>query len=226
MLSASMKMADLVDLNRLLVLILFRMGIRFGFGDATVAEVCRRSGVDTDTFLLVCRVYTFGDYVPSAEDLRRVDIKEIVGYLRCSHSYYLQTQLPSLGAGIEHMLEPVPERQRKIIWKFFDDYKQELERHFEYEETVVFPYAESLISGTPAEGKSMDEFEEDHTNIEEKVGDLKNLVMKYLPSGCDEAEVVNVLGDIYLLEGDLERHTFIEDRILVPMILKKEENDG
>ena len=41
-LSASMKMADLVNLDFTLVGVLSRMGIPFGFGDATVEEVCRR----------------------------------------------------------------------------------------------------------------------------------------------------------------------------------------
>ena len=51
-----MKIADLVDFNFNLLGVLTRLGIGFGFGDETVEEVCRRTGINANTFLLICNV--------------------------------------------------------------------------------------------------------------------------------------------------------------------------
>lgn len=40
------------DFN-LMILVISRFSIPFGFGDATVGEVCRKNGVDINTFLEV-----------------------------------------------------------------------------------------------------------------------------------------------------------------------------
>ena len=59
LLSPSMKMAELMDIDFSLLGVLSRMGIPFGFGDKTVAEVCLDNGVNPDTFLLICSVYVW-----------------------------------------------------------------------------------------------------------------------------------------------------------------------
>ena len=68
LLSPAMKMADLMDLRPCLPGVLARMRIPFGFGDQTVEEVCRKQGVDPETFLLVCSVYAVDGYAPTKEN--------------------------------------------------------------------------------------------------------------------------------------------------------------
>ena len=41
-----------------------------------------------------------------------------------------------------------------IIARFFSDYTQELSKHFEYEETVVFPYVEAMLNKDVKDGFS------------------------------------------------------------------------
>ena len=91
LLTGSMKLADLLDLNYNLLGVLSRVGLRFGFGDDTVDEACRKHGINAQTFLLICKVYTFAGYMPSSEVLRTADLRDIVTYLRSSHSYYMDT---------------------------------------------------------------------------------------------------------------------------------------
>lgn len=224
-LSERMKASDLIDLNFHLLGVLSRMGISLGFGEATVQELCRRHGVDVNTFLLVCNVYTFDDYVPSEETLDSLQAADIVRYLRLSHSYYTDSALKTLEASIEKMLRPCGETYRKIIRKFFTDYKNELERHFDFEEKHVFPYVEALLSGNVTGDNGLTDMEEGHHSIGEKIGDLKNIVMKYLPAGCDSSDIREVLFYIYYLEADLARHTAIEDGVLMPMINRLEYHE-
>ena len=77
---------------------------------------------------------------------------------------------------------------------------------------------QGLIIGQNRPGFSIDRFEENHSNIDEKLGDFKNLVMKSLPAVCDNDIRRDLLVRIYALQEDLKCHTYIEDHVLVPMV--------
>jgi len=223
--SASMKLADLIDIDFNLLGVFSRMGLRFGFGDETVEEACRKNSVDTHTFLVICGVYSVDGYQPSKETLNKIDVKDIVKYLHQSHSFYMNVTMKTLADSIERMMEPCGEKQKAIIWKFFSEYKEELSKHFQYEEEVVFPYVESVLDHTEKEGFTINQYEENHSNVDEKLGDLKNIVMKYLPRECDGQQINNVLMNLYSFEKDLEKHTIIEDGILVPVVNRLEYHE-
>lgn len=221
--SGSMKMADLVEVNFRILGVMTRLGMRFGFGDDTVDEACRKNGVDTDTFLLIGNVYTFDNYSPSVEFLRKVNLENIVKYLHQSHSYYMEIALRDLEDSIEEMLHCCDSIRKKIIHKFFLDYKDELGRHFEYEEKTVFPYVESVLESRGKKDFSILQYEDNHTNVDEKLDDLKSIVMRYLPPEVDNNLILKVLSNIHVLEVDLRKHTSIEDDILVPVVKGLEE---
>jgi len=217
-------MADLVNSNISILGVIPRVGLSFGFGDDTVEEACRKHGVNANTFLLICSVYSLDGYLPSSEFLKKVDIRDVVKCLRRSHSYYTDAA-NALADGIEQMIEPCDDKYKKIIWKFFTEYKEELQKHFEYEEKMVFPYVESVLEHHKNKDFTILQYEENHSNIEEKLDDLKNIVMKYLPKQCDTAKVYNVLLRIFTLEQDLRKHTIIEDDILVPIVNRLEDDE-
>ena len=158
--SAKMKMAELLETNPDLMGVMLRLGLRFGFGEETVEEVCKRYKVNSDTFLLICSVYTRKDYSPSEEILRDGHIDCILRYLHQSHDYYMSNALVLLASTIEELITPCPEAQKKVIWQFFSDYKDELEKHFAYEEGEVIPYVQDLLLG-----KDLDS----HTAIEDNI---------------------------------------------------------
>lgn len=223
--TASMKLADVIDTNFNLITILSRMGIGFGFGNDTIEEVCKKYGINANAFLLVCNVYTFENYLPSKEILNDADLRDIVSYLNNSHKYYMDVAVGYLAEGLENVIKFCDERSQKMIWKFFTQYKEELTKHFEYEEKIVFPYMLSVLNHNIDSNYTILQYEENHTNVDEKIEDLKNIVMKYLPAGCDTQLVIKVLTGLYSLEQDLRKHTAIEDDILVPIINRMEENE-
>ena len=219
-----MKTADLVNLDFDLLGVLTRMGIPIRFGEETVAETCRRHGVDVDTFLLICNVYVIDGYRPTADVLEKPDLHDIVRYLHQSHAYYMDAALKDLASALEDMIQPCGDSHKRIIWKFFSDYKDELAKHFEYEEKAVFPLAEAVLGHTTAHD-GPDGHGEDHSNMEEKLADLKNLVMKYMPPQCDQKGIYRALFYIFTFEKDLEKHTFIEDQILSPIVKHLEADE-
>ena len=221
--SATMKLADLIDLNCNLLNVLSRLGIGLGFGENTISEVCARQGINLNSFLLICNVYTYDDYMPSADLLSGADPVTIVDYLHNSHAFYVDKEFVALEESLNAMVQPCDERQKKIVAKFFTDYKAQVANHFAYEERVVFPYVRSLKDSKGERAYSIEQFEENHSNIDETLHDLKNIVMKYLPETCDTVLRNEVLYSIYRLDEDLDKHTLIEDTVLIPLVDKMEE---
>ena len=218
MFTSNMKVAELVEANYRLLGVLSRVGIDGSFGEKTIADVCIQSGLDPDTIILVCEVYSFPDFEPTMELLRRSHVGDVLRYLHQSHDYYLNRALVDMEESISWLLEPCPKKQQDVVWNFFRGYNTELKNHFCFEEEEVIPYVQGLIIGQSRPGFSIDRFEENHSNIDEKLSDFKNLVMKSLPGECDRGARLELLMRIYALQEDLKCHTYIEDNILVPMV--------
>ncbi len=216
--SSEMKMSELVETNYHILAVLTRLGVEGGFGEHTIREICEKEHLDPETVSLICNVYINKEFKPSAEQLQSASVDGILRYIHQSHDYYLSNALVLIASSIEELIKPCSASQAGVIWKFFSEYKEELEKHFEYEEGRVIPYVQNLLLGKRTPGFSIDKFEENHSNIEEKISDLKNLVMKSLPAVCDNNLRVRLLNYIFALENDLECHTRIEDDVLVPMV--------
>lgn len=213
-----MKLADIISSNPSLVLILQRFRIELGFGEKSVAEVCRANGISEQFFLLICNVYTNDCYLPSMEELQETDMSSLVPYLIASHGYYLDERIPHIERHLDRIAEACPKNHKEILQRFFHDYKTEVQNHFLYEEKTVFPYIEALRNGESGDGYSINQFEENHSNIEDKLNDLTNIFIKYLPGNIMPKERVSVLFDIFQLSGDLNKHSLIEEKILIPYV--------
>lgn len=218
-----MRMADLMNRDFSLSGVLERAGIPYGFGDETVDEVCTRAGVDTDTFLLICDVYLCETYSPSHGVLDKVDLRNILNYLRLSHTFYLEVAVKNLSSTLDELMTPCGKTQKMIISRFFSDYTQELSKHFEFEETVVFPYVEAMLEDRVDDDFSIIQYKQHHSDVQEKLDDLKKLIMTYLPRECDQHLIQAALSSIFTLETDLKKHTFIEDNILIPAVSRLED---
>jgi len=212
-----MKASELVESNPGLLMVLSRLGIVGSFGERTISEICLQHGLDARTVIMICRVYSSPDYVPSPEDLRSCSVADVLRYLHCSHDYYLKKALESIAVSMEALISPCRKDRQQVMWNFFLQYKAELKSHFEYEEGAVIPYVQNLMLGRHDPSFSIDRFEENHSNIDEKLSDLKNLLLKSLPHECDDDRRISLLIYLFALQNDLRSHTYIEDNMLVPL---------
>ena len=213
-----MKMSELVESNYHLLGILSRLGMKGSFSERTVEEVCKRYDFDADTFILLCSVYSEKFYRPTEEELQRCDIEGLLRYLHGSHEYYIKSALNSISPSIEEMIAPTTPVQQGAIRKFYEDYRHELEQHFAFEEETVIPYIRELLDGHQSSRFSISDFEENHSNVDESLSDLKNIIMQSLPPECDGEKRMEVLSNIFHLQEDLRHHTYIEDSVLVPLV--------
>ena len=216
--SENSKMAEVVISNPKLLLTLSRFGIELGFGDHSVKEVCDKANVSPSFFLLICNLYSNSDFIPSQDDIRSVDAYTILSYLSESHKYYLEERLPHIELHLRRIVEDCPAKFCNTINRFFNEYKDEVESHFKYEEDVVFPYIKSLCNKTLSPNFSISEFKSNHSNIEDKLNDLMNILIKYLPANVFPKERIEISLDIMEVTSDLRSHTLVEERILVPFV--------
>lgn len=222
--ASSTKMADIILENYALLTVLPRFGIRLGFGERSIAEVCSLHGVNEQFFILVSNVYTFDEYLPDETGIANLDVESLITYLQQSHSYYICTKIRSIEQQLEAMTDAHQERDSRIIRSFFDEYKNEILNHFRYEEQQVFPYIKALSLGENAGDFHIHQYELNHSNIEDKLGDLKNIIIKYLPEGYSSELRNNVLLEIFLFEEELIKHTLIEEKVLVPFVSQMEKS--
>lgn len=209
------RMCDLVCDRYPVLQVMSRFGIALGFGDKTIAEVCEESRVDTATFLAVVNLLMgTGSGTEAAEE---VSVRSLTDYLHTSHGYFLDFRLPAIR---RKLIEAVDCSQSDVsfaILRFFDEYVAEVQRHMAYEEQTVFPYVESLLSGEKNSSYSMEVFRRHHDQVEVKLRELKNIIIKYYPSGSTN-ELNGVLFDIFTCEQELASHNAVEDEIFVPAV--------
>lgn len=216
-----MRMIDVISYNYKLLLLLSRFNINMGFGDRKIEDICNENNVSPELFVLICNIYTFDNYIPTDIDIKSFYISELIDYLKRSHDYYFNTKLSDISNELSHITSNLDEKYSLALEHFFTEYKEEVDKHFKYEEEIVFPYVMSCDNNSDF---SITTFEENHSNIEDKVNDLKNILIKYLPSGKANKSHISILFNLFMLEEDLGKHCMIEEKVLVPVVMKMEKN--
>lgn len=229
--TANTKMADLIHENYLLLPILNRFNIQLGFGDKSVREVCEQRNVNLDFFLVIVNSFHDHKFFPE-EHLRSFPITLILDYIKNSHNHYLNFKLPQVEEMIKTLVGEAEEPYRKhfeLIARFYDEYKEEMITHIQDEENRIFPYVITInkiaASDTvTAEHRklvrenSINVFAKEHSNMEDKLFDLKNIMIKYMPPVGHYTLYNALLIELFRLERDLTDHARIEDSVLVPKV--------
>jgi DNA-binding CsgD family transcriptional regulator/iron-sulfur cluster repair protein YtfE (RIC family) len=222
--SGSMKLADVIATDQRTMLLLPRFGIEMGFGDKTVRQICQEQSIDSDFFLLMANTFLHPEYFPDKK-LKNVDVKLLLLYLANTHDHYISEKIPYLESLVETFLAELPSLAKLQLEKFFTEYIKEVVDHIEYEEKTVFPYINDLVrfaehhsTEKTSFNYSIKEFEEKHNDIEEKLSDLKNLLVKYFPYNSNRYQRILILNELFDLEQDLVNHARLEDKVLIPIV--------
>jgi len=227
--SASTKLADIVIQDKRAMLLFPRFGIELGFGDRNVKQICQQQHINTDFFLLMVNVFLNKNYFPDRK-LKNVDVDMLLRYLENSHHYYLEEKIPYLETLLEEFKTQVNHPATLQLEKFFRQYIVEVKEHLAYEDQTAFPYVAALseqIKNNKADLSAIDYhigvFEERHDNVEEKLTDLKSLLIKYFPPSNDRYIRIRILNELMDFEEDLINHARIEDKVLIPIVEQLEK---
>lgn len=219
------KLFDLVDSNPNLLPVINRFGIRPGFKDKTVAGVCSERNINKDFFLALVNTYNNPDYFPEDELLGFSPVL-IVEYLKRTHEHYHRYSLPRLESLLEKLIagSRSDDLELKMIRSFYEKYKHEFLLHIKDEEENVFPVVIGMVEGRTTAGPSAHHsFEKEHTSMEDKLNDLKNLLIKYLAPDYDDNDFNEFLASLFQFERDVIDHSRIEDHILIPQMKRLQE---
>lgn len=183
-------------------------------------EVCEEQAVDTYTFLAVVN-FTINGY-KEYDNASRLSLPTLLHYLKASHAYYIDFQLPFIR---KELVEALDENDNlaRLILKLYDEYAHSITNHMKFEEKAVFPYVQSLIDGTAPVNFEIETFSKHHVQIDMKLKELKNIIIKYLPSdGLHNNQLSATLYDIYNNEEWLNLHSQVEEEIFIPAVRNQE----
>lgn len=206
-------------------------GISLGFGNKTVRQVCEEGNVDTFTFLAVVNLTINGYH--SKNDVENLDVRTLLRYLKASHEYYLEFQLPFLRRELTESLDEGNGLGRLIL-KIYDEYARFISHHMKLEEQILFPYVEGMLDGKAVSadrsGDDIETFSKHHDKTGDKLKELKSIIIKYLPSDSKHNNMLTAaLHDIYNLEEWLAFHADVEEKFFEPAIAmletKKDRGD-
>lgn len=213
------KMSALISDNYSLLMVMSRFGLSLGFGEKTVGEVCKSQSVHCPTFLTVANFVSETIHKEGTYNEDDYSLTALLDYLKRAHSYFLDFSLPSIRRKLIETIDcSGTDEVATLILKFFDEYVREVRRHMEYENRSVFTYVEKLIEGNVSDTYDIATFASRHSQVNTKLTELKNIIVKYYP-GKDNYNLLNaVLFDIYNCEQDLATHCDVEDYLLVPAV--------
>lgn len=217
--TAKDSVVDLVNEDYNILPMLSRFSLPLGFGNKTVGDLCRESGIDPNVFLLVVNFLLSGEI--DEEMMKNVAPLDVVKFLHNSHDYFLTYKFPHIRSNLLNALDDSHQDINPIIVRFFDDYVDLVKHHFEYEEQVVFPYVKDLQEGKRSK-YTIEVFRRQHDDeVEEKLSEIKNIILRYYTTTMPY-KMYDVLVDIYNCEDDLASHALIENKMLIPIISKIE----
>lgn len=223
------KVSDLIDRYPMMILMLEHLNINLGLHDKDVNELCAEHEIPVSLFQVIGNLFN-GAYPDSHQINSGSDIDLILMYLENSHKHYVTEKFPLLTSYIAEIVKVNPHPEIELLKKFFDDYLDEVGEHLEYENSIVFPYVKWLLKKDidPKLDKndrySISEYRGHHDDIEEKLTDLKKLLISYLPPHNDMKIRRRLLLTLNELEFDLHIHSLIEEVLLIPIVEKLEKS--
>lgn len=216
-------MSDLISDDYRMLQVITRFGIKLGFGEQHIEEICKANNVDTDTFLVVVNYTKDPSHAHVKEMAEEVNLEDVLRYLALSHQYFVEFRLPSIRRKLIEAINCSESNQVGLLTlKFYDEYAQEVAKHMEYENTHVHPFVQSLLAGTKPNGITFEqlvsEHSDNHNSIEKSIAELKNIIIKYSPSDNNSQLLNEVLMDIHITEEDLLNHCRLEDSIFAECV--------
>jgi regulator of cell morphogenesis and NO signaling len=217
------KLFEMICSDYQLLNIISRFGMNLGFGEKSIEEICEENNIDCNTFLAIINfTKNNGENI---WHLNEISLQTLCDYLKQSHSYYLDFLLPTIRRKLIEAIGALPENEvASLILKFYDEYCIEVKKHLKTEDKEIFPYVEKLIRGEiiPANNYTEDITALHRRPLDQKLSELKKLIIKYFKSDNNNYLINSVLYDIFLLEEDLISHSKLETKLFLEEIKKLE----
>jgi regulator of cell morphogenesis and NO signaling len=216
--SSDMKLSEVILRHYVLMPVIRRFNIKLGFGEKTIRKVCEEYNLDTDLFLAVLNLYIQQPYNID-RPLTTGQVLATVDYLKNTNILIIQSQLPNVERHLYALMGNSFDHNKTIglINNFFQGIKTELLAAIEYDNSVRFPYIVELGRGMvqnaakPAASAATEP-------SDEKIYDLRSMLMKYLTGDADQNLCYAVFFALYTLENDIRQYNKVCDELLYPAV--------
>lgn len=221
------KLADIINFYPFIITQLEHLNISLPVEEKNISDIAKEHKISSD-FLIFLFEYIINNQIIDRYTPKSDEIDIILLYLKNNHNFYTKYMFPHIEKLINRAFESSQQEEFLLIKKFFGEYNKEVLEHFDYENNIVFPYISELYRSLDTNiqiksNYSVEEYKNHHDDIEEKLNDIKNLLIKYLPSSIEPDFRRKLLFNLYQLEKDLDIHSYLEDKILIPLVENLEE---
>lgn len=213
------KLADLIIDCPELLFVVNVFGIKMGFGERSIKEICLQYKIVPSDFVLFLKFTILGKD-SNLVKLAKVDPRVLLNYIKVSHKYFIDYRFPDLRDRLTNAL--ALNESKKSILDFFNEYEKEVKKHMKLEDEVFFPYIESLLNNKVDNSFSASKFKSNHDDIQDKLEDLFNLLVKYISTKIDNFLLSDILILLERTNRELSLHEIMENKVLIPIIKKIE----
>ncbi|HAM09855.1 MAG: hypothetical protein A2X05_11185 [Bacteroidetes bacterium GWE2_41_25] len=224
---SDMKISDIIRENPSIILVLEHFGIEDTLHEKSVSQLCKQAGIGELLFIVICNLYN-GFAFNEPDKLSNSDIPVIISYLNNSHLYYKNEKYPEIIAYIRQLNAYGHSREIKLAEVFFNEYFEEVIEHLDYEDKIAFPYFYQLFEDNRIksnDGYSASSYLKHHSDVESKLTDFKNLLLKHLHINNQGPVKRKLLYSLFELEFDLKIHSMIEEQVLIPLVISIENRN-
>lgn len=219
--------SNLIIENHSLLFLLEFFAIDDVINDDTLADICKKNNINTSVFLILANLYN--GFSPNQNDLNlnNIGVKTLIKFLKKAHHFYIHDKYPEIQKYIKLLYEKQNKDEIERIELFFNDYFNEALIHFKYEDEIVFPFFIRLLDNElkiSDANLSVNQYKEHHSDIETKLSDLKNLLVKHIALKGDFPLKRKIINSLFEFENDLTIHSMIEEHILLPFVEELENN--
>jgi regulator of cell morphogenesis and NO signaling len=195
-------------------------------GGQTLAEACRRRGLDADTVVVLLEQLTDRAAAGRTEphDLRGATFPELCDHIVSAHHDRLRQELPRIEELLATVVRVHGDEHAELhdLARLFATLACELREHVASEEAIVFPAARTLAAGEEP-GLRVADLVEEHTGEHAEAGDalaaLRELAGGYDPAGAFCGTHRSLLLALEAFEIDLHQHVHEENNLLFPRML-------
>ncbi len=178
---ATDKMSDLICDNYSLLMVMSRFGLSLGFETKSVKDVCEAQHVDYRTFLAVANFISEEQYSYSADN-DSFSIPALMDYLKRAHAYFLDFNLPAMRRKLIEAIDC--SRDNDVAYLILSSLTNTPKKCAATWNTKTKPSSltwSNCCKGKPSDVYNIATFASKHNQIDTKLKELKNIIIKYYP---------------------------------------------
>ncbi len=224
--------AELNEQNSNFSLILQKYQIDSHFAsNLTLTEVCAMHGLNLQDVLNQLETCDREIRFLNDKILEGYDIPQLIGYILFTHHAYLDKELPRLTDLLGQAIETDGPDHSELLDLLtpFKEFRESVEWHLREEEKNLFPFFLLLVAPQHSPAMDMESvhtltqlFKSEEAEIQLDLERLKQKTRNYhVPEGVSQA-YRTLFYDLSLMEYELRRHIYVENKILFPKVIERE----